>query len=206
MTGSAGQKRVPPKYLGMCEIPVPTIAEQKRIVARIEELFSQLDSGVETLKTVKRQLEVYRQAVLKEAFDISSCTNKVKISTIVNDIRIGPFGTMLHKSDYVVGGTPVINPQNIKNGCIVPSPAISVSAAKLQELSSYLMKENDIVMGRRGEMGRVAAVTSKENGWVCGTGSIMFRLKPEFDAVFYSQILSSLMLFAILRNMLPEQQ
>ena len=179
------------KWLADYEIPLPEVEEQKRIVARIEELFSQLDSGVETLKTVKRQLAVYRQAVLKEAFDTSSYANKVKISTIVNDIRIGPFGTMLHKSDYVVGGIPVINPQNIKNGCIVPSPAISVSAAKLQELSSYLMKENDIIMGRRGEMGRIAAVTSKENGWVCGTGSIMFRLKPEFDAVFYSQILSS---------------
>lgn len=68
MTGSAGQKRVPPKYLGMCEIPVPTIDEQKTIVARIEELFSQLDSGMKTLKTIKRQLEVYRQAVLKDVF------------------------------------------------------------------------------------------------------------------------------------------
>lgn len=179
------------QYVEKKELDIPTVPEQERIVARIEELFSQLDSGVETLKTVKRQLVVYRQAVLKDAFDTSSYANKVKISTIVNDIRIGPFGTMLHKSDYVVGGTPVINPQNIKNGCIVPNPANTVPAAKVQELSAYLMKENDIVMGRRGEMGRVAAVTSKENGWVCGTGSIMFRLKPEFDASFYSQILSS---------------
>ena len=49
-------------------IPVPPIPEQERIVARIEELFSQLDAGVETLKKTKAQLEVYRQAVLKEAF------------------------------------------------------------------------------------------------------------------------------------------
>ena len=46
-------------------------------------------------------------------------------------------------------------------------------------------------MGRRGEMGRCAAVTGKEDGWLCGTGSILFRLKPDFDAVFYAQILSS---------------
>lgn len=50
------------------EIPVPPLPEQERIVARIEELFSKLDAGVETLKTTKAQLEVYRQAVLKEAF------------------------------------------------------------------------------------------------------------------------------------------
>ena len=51
------------------EIPIPPIPEQERIVARIEELFSQLDAGVETLKKTKAQLAVYRQAVLKEAFE-----------------------------------------------------------------------------------------------------------------------------------------
>ena len=50
-------------------IPVPPLDEQERIVARIEELFSQLDSGVETLRKTKQQLAVYRQAVLKEAFE-----------------------------------------------------------------------------------------------------------------------------------------
>lgn len=48
---------------------VPSYSEQERIVARIEELFSQLDAGVETLKKTKAQLAVYRQAVLKEAFE-----------------------------------------------------------------------------------------------------------------------------------------
>ena len=50
-------------------IPTPPLPEQERIVARIEELFSQLDAGVETLKKTKAQLAVYRQAVLKEAFE-----------------------------------------------------------------------------------------------------------------------------------------
>lgn len=39
-------------------------------------------------------------------------------------------------------------------------------------------------MGRRGEMGRAAAITEREYGWICGTGSILFRLKPDYDAVF----------------------
>ena len=47
-------------------IPVPPIAEQERIVSQIEESLSQLDSAVETLKKTKQQLEVYRQAVLKD--------------------------------------------------------------------------------------------------------------------------------------------
>lgn len=51
------------------EVPIPALDEQERIVARIEELFSELDNGVETLKKTKQQLAVYRQAVLKEAFE-----------------------------------------------------------------------------------------------------------------------------------------
>lgn len=57
------------KWLEKYPIPVPPIEKQKRIVAKIEELFSELDNGVETLKKTKQQLAVYRQAVLKEAFE-----------------------------------------------------------------------------------------------------------------------------------------
>ncbi len=51
------------------KIPLPPLPEQPRIVAKIEELFSELDKGVEALKTAQQQLKVYRQAVLKWAFE-----------------------------------------------------------------------------------------------------------------------------------------
>lgn len=51
------------------KVAVPSLSEQKRIVDKIEELFSELDSAVETLKKTKEQLAVYRQSVLKEAFE-----------------------------------------------------------------------------------------------------------------------------------------
>lgn len=62
------------------EIPVPSLTEQERIVSRIEELFSQLDASVNELKTAKKRLKVYRQAVLKEAFD--KCENFVPLSSL----------------------------------------------------------------------------------------------------------------------------
>lgn len=192
MTGSAGQKRVPAKYLASCEIPIPIISEQERIVSKIEELFSKLDASVAELQTAKEKLKVYRQAVLKAVFKDVTQKGLVEISEIVEDIRIGPFGTMLHKADYIYGGIPVINPQHIKNLSVTPSEKVTVSQEKSTELASYQLKENDVIMGRRGEMGRVAAISKAEAGWICGTGSIFFRLKPEYDAVFYSQILSSL--------------
>ena len=169
---------------------VPSLSEQEKIVARIEELFSQLDSGVETLKKIKQQLAVYRQAVLKEAFNFEN-SEIIEFEHICDDIKIGPFGTMLHKSDYIQNGIPVVNPQHIKNLEIKESSNVTVSKQKADELSNYKLMTNDIVMGRRGEMGRTAAITERENGWICGTGSILFRLKPEYDANFYAQILAS---------------
>jgi type I restriction enzyme S subunit len=63
------QKFIPLGNLRDLHIPLPPLAEQHRIVAKIEELFSSLDNGIETLKTAKAQLKVYRQAVLKYAFE-----------------------------------------------------------------------------------------------------------------------------------------
>jgi len=57
------------QHVEKMDLPVPPLTEQERIVARIEELFSELDKAVETLQTTKQQLAVYRQAVLKEAFE-----------------------------------------------------------------------------------------------------------------------------------------
>jgi type I restriction enzyme, S subunit len=51
------------------EIPLPPLAEQKRIVAKIEELFSELDAGEESLRRARRQLGIYRQSLLKQAFE-----------------------------------------------------------------------------------------------------------------------------------------
>ena len=61
-------KEISGKKLGEVEITVTSLDEQRRIVSRIEELFSELDNSVSTLQKTKEQLAVYRQAVLKDAF------------------------------------------------------------------------------------------------------------------------------------------
>lgn len=68
-------------------IPSPPPAEQERIVARIEEMFSQLDASVAELKTAKERLGVYRQAVLKEAFDL--CPEEKALSSVCIHITDG---------------------------------------------------------------------------------------------------------------------
>lgn len=179
------------QFIEKMKLNVPVLDEQRKIIEYIEESFSKLDKAEETLLKIKSQLEIYKQAVLKEAFEDFSDGAKVEIDSIVDDIRIGPFGTMLHKEDYVTGGIPVINPQHIKNLKIVPTSNVTISVEKAEELNSYRLRPNDIIMGRRGQMGRTAHITENEDGWICGTGSITFRMKKEFSAEFYAKVLSS---------------
>ena len=61
--------RVKPRLMDNISIGLPPEKEQRRIVAKVEELFSELDNGIESLKTAREQLKVYRQAVLKHAFE-----------------------------------------------------------------------------------------------------------------------------------------
>ena len=66
------------------KVKIPSLPEQEKIVAKIEELFSKLDNGVETLKKTKQQLAVYRQAVLKEAFERCKKLSPIReMSTLV---------------------------------------------------------------------------------------------------------------------------
>ncbi|EKK3318906.1 restriction endonuclease subunit S [Salmonella enterica] len=100
---------------------------------------------------------------------------------IAIEIATGPFGSMIHQSDYIIGGVPLINPLHIVNSKIVIDPAISVSTELAKSLSSYKMVAGNIVMARRGEMGRCAVVTTKENGYLCGTGSFILKFSDEID-------------------------
>ena len=67
MTGAVGLRRVPKSFIEEHDIPLPPLPEQRRIVARIEELFSRLDAGVTALRHAKAQLQRYRKSVLAAA-------------------------------------------------------------------------------------------------------------------------------------------
>ena len=155
------------------EIPIPPLPEQERIVARIEELFSQLDAGVETLKKTKAQLAVYRQAVLKEAFegrltqafreenglpDWKTISITQAIVQRKNALKAGPFGSALKKECYVPSGYKVYgqeqviaNNENIGN--------YYIDEEKYQELISCAIAPHDILISLVGTVGKVLVLS-----------------------------------------------
>ena len=125
-------------------VPVPPLPEQKRIVARIEELFSKLDSGVETLKKTKYQLAAYRQSVLKAAFE--GCDTFVTLGSVAERVFDGPFGTHLKTADYVSEGIRVVRLENIKNTRFDDSKQSFVTMEKYETIKAHTVVPTDLIM------------------------------------------------------------
>ena len=188
LRGSTARRRsLPTPTLLAFTVPLPGVSEQqfvldvihkaKKIIDNRSEEIQQLDNLVKA-----RFVELFGDPVANpHGFD------KVALSELA-DIKIGPFGSLLHKEDYIEGGHALLNPSHIIDGKVAPDYKLTVSAQKYEELSAYHLKSGDVVMGRRGEMGRCAVVPS--DGYLCGTGSLMIRTKGEVTADYIQKIIS----------------
>lgn len=140
------QPNISQTILKKLEISYPdSITEQQRIVACIEELFSELDKAVDTLKTTKEQLAVYRQAVMKDAFQ-----EKESIIRLGDAIEKPRYGTS-KKCDYpcTANSTAVLRIPNIdtKNGR-VDSSDLKYAEFNEKELEQLSLKNGDILIIR----------------------------------------------------------
>jgi type I restriction enzyme S subunit len=156
------------------EIPLPPFSEQHRIVAKIEELFSSLDKGIESLKTAQQQLKVYRQAVLKWAFE-GRLTNKsvvegelpegwkkVKLGEVVKTID-GDRGPNYPKKDEFLqkGYCLFLSTKNVREDSFVFEDNIFISKEKDEKLRGGKLQLSDVVITTRGTLGNVALYDDK---------------------------------------------
>ena len=152
------------EVLKKSKIIVPPLDEQARIVSRIEELFSELDNGVETLKKTKQQLAVYRQAVLKEAF-VGRYPRKM-----LRDISSVISGYAFKSKKYTPAGEYVV----VKIGNVKPFRFdFSRDLTRTNEVDSHildkcLLKEGDCLVTQTGSRGKrdygyVSMITNQKN-------------------------------------------
>lgn len=145
-------------------ISIPALEEQQRIVVRIDELFSELDKAVDTLKTTKEQLEVYRQAVLKEIFD-SVSTTSVHIKDVCLDIKVG---IVIKPTQYYVSenGVPAFRNANVRRGYINDTDWVMISKEGHQQNCRSEVHTNDVLISRSGaNLGMASVVPARYNGY-----------------------------------------
>ena len=169
------------------EINLPDLPIQQDIICR-------LDCLNKIMEIRKKQLDLFGDLMRGRFVELFGDPvhnpygwNKPELKELA-DLKIGPFGSLLHKEDYVEGGHALVNPSHIVDGRIIIDSKLTVSEDKYEELSAYHLKVGDVVMGRRGEMGRCAVV--EEEGLLCGTGSLLIRPKGKVTADYIQKIIS----------------
>jgi type I restriction enzyme, S subunit len=191
-TGGSVQQVINLGDLRKISTPIPAIALQRRLVAFLDEAFDSIAIAEGNAKKNLQNAKEFFTNHLERTFGQRDATwNQAQLSTFTSSISTGPFGSLLHKSDYVSNGVPLVNPTNIIDGYIVPDREKLIDVSTIERLKNYVLRENDIVVGRRGEIGRCAVVGPNEAGWVCGTGCFFIRPLPTVRSAFIAHLIRS---------------
>ncbi len=184
----AAQRNLDVKSFKKLTIAIPPQSTQLAIV-------SELDKINELIRLKKEQLKDFdnlAQSLFYEMFGDPVENEKGWEVKKIGDlalVKTGPFGSMLHKEDYICDGIPLVNPVHMKDFKIVPDLDFTISKEKASELENYLLKSNDVVFARRGDIGRCAIVSEAEQGFICGTGSLFVRFSKEIESIFIMYII-----------------
>jgi type I restriction enzyme, S subunit len=107
-------------------------------------------------------------------------------------LQTGPFGSQLHKHDYLDEGVGVVNPTHLWGNRINKEDVPRVSAEVAARLERHRLEDGDILFARRGEIGRHGMVTKDQDGWLCGTGCFLARVRQKhIDNRFLSYLFST---------------
>ena len=173
--------------LSEIEINITPIEKQKEIVQVLNKMMDIISARENEIKLLDDLIKARFVEMFGDPVNNPHGWDKTELKELA-DLKIGPFGSLLHKEDYIKGGHAFVNPSHIVDGRISADPKLTVSNEKYEELSAYHLKVGDVVMGRRGEMGRCAVV--EEEGLLCGTGCLLIKPKGKVTADFIQKIIS----------------
>lgn len=148
------RKRISRKNLEKITFEIPSLTEQNRIVARIEELFSELDKAVETLQTTKQQLAVYRQAVYDSVYAASS-----DLKPITDFFEITGGLTKNSKRNELPLKMPYLRVANVYYNRLDLSEIKEIGVTEAEVERCQLFKDDLLVVegnGSKDQIGRVA--------------------------------------------------
>lgn len=102
----------------------------------------------------------------------------------IADIQTGPFGSQLHKDDYVDRGTPIVTVEHLGNRVFSEQNLPKVSDEDRSRLTKYILKEGDIVFSRVGSVDRCSYVDAAHDGWMFSGRCLRVRPKTEIIPLY----------------------
>lgn len=185
-------------------IPLPPLPEQRRIA----EVLDTLDTVIERTEALVQKLKLARAGLLHdlltrgldeqgqlrdpernpEAFTDSELGRLPKtwdigllgevLARSAGFFQTGPFGSQLHAREYVDDGVPVVMPQDMVGGVVSETHIARITQRRANTLKRHKLRVNDVLFARRGDLSRCAVISTREVGWLCGTGCLLARF-PE---------------------------
>ncbi|MBE7549352.1 MAG: restriction endonuclease subunit S [Planctomycetia bacterium] len=141
----------------------------------LERIKAEKECLTKLTKSTKKKKALPPISEDEKPFDLPEGWVWCRLGELCNGIFTGPFGSMLHKSDYVQNGIPIVNPTHIINGQIITDGRMCVPERTKERLKRYSLTYGDLVIARRGDLSKCAVVQHEQDGWLCGTGSFFVR-------------------------------
>lgn len=180
-----GIPHVNPDLLWNYRFPIPPLTEQHRIVEKIEELFSEIDKGIEYLQSAKEQIKIYRQAVLKAAFEgsLTNHTYKKRVALAKLIVEEPRYGTS-KKCTYDNKGLGVIRIPNIGEEGIIRND-LKYAQFNQSEIKNLTLLEGDLLIIRSNGsitlVGKVALVRKVDTDLLFA--GYLIRLRPNRNII-----------------------
>jgi type I restriction enzyme S subunit len=179
------------QYLEKSEIPICPFSEQKRIVAKIESLFSRLDSAKDSLERVQQKIKRYRQSVLKSAFEgkligSTGMSEEVELKDIILESMIGLVRSN-NKQNYLNIGIPYIKMNNIDMEGNLNLENIAFVKVSRDEITRYSLRKGDLLVNTRNSyelVGKSAVVREDSVVRVYNNNIVRLRFKKCFNPYF----------------------
>ena len=186
---SIGTVRNNLKFKALCqmELSIPSLEEQEARLKTLREIQLQITQAEAQIEKLEHLVKSRFVEMFGDPCEPNRFGSRVRIDSFC-ELRIGPFGSSLHKEDYIEGGHELINPSHIVSGKLCPDSALSINDEKFVSMSSYHLHIGDVVLGRRGEIGRCAVVDRE--GLICGTGSMILRPGAECRSDYLQRVIS----------------
>jgi type I restriction enzyme S subunit len=205
--GSSLKKGVNGSLLKKLKVPVPPLPEQKKIA----HILSMVQRAIEVQERIIQTTTELKKALMQKLFteglrgepqketEIGLVPESWEVSTLGElackpngFLQTGPFGSQLHKHDYLEEGVGVVNPTHLWGNRINHEDVPRVSPETAAQLDRHRLEAGDILFARRGEIGRHGMVTKDEIGWLCGTGCFLVRVRlKRIDNRFLSYLFST---------------